>query len=354
MAWTSLTSSQPISFANNSHYRNSARENIYGTGDPGTPVYFTPNNATLNEYGYGGPRYKYGYTYDTCPTPESNYNGNCTWWCWGRLHQTMGTSLPNMGDAKNWYSNYSGEKDTDASNIQPGDIIVLTDDDAGHVMFVEKVDGDTITISQSAYSTRSIWDGMACLVTTYDRNDISAGEYLNMYKDLSPSGYSLEVVGVIHTGEEGPTPPGPGPGPDPGDTETPEISINPSSASVTMGDEEDYVDVTFNITITGIPSGESASGGNTYPGLSRVYNSGWSYTTYTVDGTVYRRANKIQTLRYYRENDSEYSITKYMYFNKTFSNGSIISATRISIHVLRKKGEGILFLEWDGATPFIL
>ena len=342
MAFTPLTSSQPISYASSrSSYRNSARETLAG----GSPVFFNPSNYSLNQTGYPGPRYKYGYTYNNCPAPERNYNGNCTWWCWGRLNQTMGTSLPNMGDAKDWYDNYSGVKYRNANNIQPGDIIVFTDNDAGHVMFVEKVDGNTITISQSAYSTRAVWSGMACLVTTFSKSDIYQGNSINMYKDLD-SAYYQEVVGVIHTGEDGP-----GPTPEPVE---PEITILPSSYSATMGSEEDYVDFPFDITIAGIPNGESASGGNTYPGLIRVANTGWSYSSYVVDGVTYRRATKSQTLRYERESDGEYVTTKHMYFNMTFSNGSINTDTPMTITVEKKKAKGILMLEWDGGNVQIL
>lgn len=342
MGFTPLTSSQPISYASSrSSYRNSARESLAG----GSPVFFNPSNYSLNQYGYGGPRYKYGYTYNNCPSPERNYNGNCTWWCWGRLNQTMGTYLPNMGDAKYWYDNYSGEKYRNANNIQPGDIIVFTDNSAGHVMFVEKVDGNTITISQSAYSTRSVWSGMACLVTTFSKSDIYQGNSINMYKDLD-SAYYQEVIGVIHTGEDSP-----GPTPEPVE---PEISIVPSSYAVTMTAEEDYVDFPFDITITGIPTGESVSGGNTYPGLSRVANTGWSYSSYVVDGVIYRRATKSQTLRYERESDGEYVTTKHMYFNLTFSNGSINTDTPMTITVEKKKAKGILMLEWDGGNVQIL
>lgn len=342
MAFTPLTSSQPISYASSrSSYRNSARESLAG----GSPVFFNPSNYSLDQYGYGGPRYKYGYTYNNCPSPERNYNGNCTWWCWGRLNQTMGTYLPNMGDAKDWYDNYSGVKYRNANNIQPGDIIVFTDNSAGHVMFVEKVDGNTITISQSAYSTRAVWSGMACLVTTFPKSSIYQGNSINMYKDLD-SAYYQEVVGVIHTGEDGP-----GPTPEPVE---PEISIVPSSYSVTMTAEEDYVDFPFDITIAGIPTGESVSGGNTYPGLSRVANTGWSYSSYVVDGVIYRRAIKSQTLRYERESDGEYVTTKHMYFNLTFSNGSINTDTPMTITVKKKKAKGILMLEWDGGNVQIL
>lgn len=335
MAFTPLLTSQPISYAAaRTNYRNSARESLAG----GTPVFFVPSGNSLNDYGYGGPRYKYGYTYVNCPSPEYNYNGNCTWWCWGRLNETMGTYLPNYGDAKNWYSRYSGSKDTDASNIQPGDIIVLTDSDAGHVMFVEQVSGNTVHISQSAYSSRSVWIGKSCLTTTYSKSAITAGASLNIYKDLD-SAYYCEVVGVIHTGGSSP-----GPGPTP--SEDLDISISPASYSVTMTGSQDYVDFTFNITITGVPAGQTVSGGNTYPGLSRVQNTGWSYTDYTVSGVTYRRATKTQTLRYYREHSYAYTITKHMYYSMSFSTGTISTDTPMYINVQAKPSNNNALYYW--------
>ena len=116
-----------------------------------------------------------------------------------------------------------------------------------------------------------------------------------------------------------------------------EISITPSSYNETMTSSLDYLDFTFNIVIDGIPSGGTVSGGNTYPGLTRVYNTGWSYTDYTVSGTTYRRAEKTQTLRYARESDSAYTTTKHMYFNLTFSTGTIDSDTPIYINVEGKQ-----------------
>lgn len=322
MAFTPLLASQPISYASSrSNYRNAARESLAG----GTPVFFVPTSATLNDYGYGGPRYKYGYTYYNCPTPDSNYNGNCTWWCWGRLNQTMGTALPNYGDAKNWYDRYTGSKETNANNIQPGDIIVFTDSSAGHVMFVEQVSGNTITVSQSAYSTRSVWNGMACLVTNYSKSSIYRGNRIDMYSSLD-SAYYVEVLGVLHTGESsGPTP-----------SENLQLTINPSSYTGIITSSDTYIDFQFNITLTGLPAGASASGNNTYPGLSRVQNTGWSYTDYTVNGVTYRRATKTQTLRYYREYDTAYTTTKYMYFSFSYSTGTINSTTPMYITVLER------------------
>lgn len=328
MAWTSLTESQALSYANNSTYRNKNREDEWGV-----PVYYTPGNWAYNTGGgYGGPRYEPDYNYNDTDNPSKAYNGNCTWWCCGRLIETIGTSLPYLGNGANWASNYAdiynGTVDSNADNIQPGDIICLTDGGLGHVMFVEKVDGDTITISQSAWSTRSVWDGMACLVTTFDRSDLYAGNSINMYKGLDQTAAWEEVVGILRTGEEGPEPPEP-----PTPTEMLSISIAPSGYNVTMSGSEDYIDFTFDITISGIPANETVSGGNSYPGLTRIYNSGWTYVDYTVDGTTYRYGYKRQTLRYERESMGGYSTVKHMYFNITKLTGTVSTDTLMRIKV---------------------
>lgn len=343
MAFTPILSDLEISgIRYNTNYRNANRESLAGT-----PVYYAPSNWPLDTGGgYGGPKYvqiESGhppyYNYNNSP---SNIHGNCTWWCCARLMETMGTSLGGLGDAWQWYDNYSGNKDRNANNINPGDIIVYSDNSDGHVMFVESVSGDTIYISHSAYSTRSFWNGYACRVGNFQKSEIRYGNSVNIYSGRD-SAYYCDVVGVIHTGA---------PGPEPG-TETPSITITPSSYSKTIATGETYTDFQFSIRIEGIPSGYTVSGGNTYPGLDRVYNTGWSYTDYTVDGVTYRRATKTQTLRYYRESDSAYVTNKYMYFNLSFPNGNINTSTLMTITVEQNK-KGLLMLEWYGGGIQIL
>lgn len=298
----------------------------------------------------------------TAPTSgTSPYDWNsasiyeCTWYAYWRVQEGgstqdgaytppcwySGSGSSGYGaytNAKEWLNNYRDPWEVKGTNYTPvpGDIVVFTGT-YGHVVVIESANSD------GSY-----------VVTDYN---LIAGTHMfgrktNYFYPNRIQGANISTgncIGCLHYPSSGPTPPEP-----PTPTITPSITISPSSVSLTMNDDEDYVSATFNITITGIPSRESASGGNTYPGLTRIYNSGWSYSTYEVDGVTYRRANKTQTLEYERESDGEYNTTKYMYFNKTFSNGSISSTTPINIHVLRKKGVGILFLEWDGATPFIL
>lgn len=327
-SFTPITSNKAISYVSGKAiYRNAARENMtYNGSVVGTPVYYAPYDAGKNySTGYGGPRYKYGYTYNNSPSPENTYNGNCTWWCWCRLYEAVGTYLPAMGNANQWYANYSGSKSTNANNIQPGDIIVFSDSSYGHVMFVEKVSGSTITISQSAHSTRSVWSGKACLVTTYTKSEITAGNTVNMYKNLDSSGYNITVTGVIHTG--GSTPPSPG--------VSPSVSVAPVSRSVIVHENMSYVDMDFTITVTGIPQDENATNAISFSSncYRYAYTTSWTYTNYTQNGTTYRRAERSLTVRYDRLYDYAYNDTAYMYYIKTFTNGSVNSTTPMYITI---------------------
>lgn len=202
MAFVPYTTSQPISIImNNTNYRNSARESLAG----GTPVFYCPSTYPSGiGGGYGGPRYKEYYTYYNCPSPENTYNGNCPWWCWGRARDALGISLPaGLGHGNQWYGNYTGNKSTSISNLKNGDIICLTGGEYGHVMFVEKIENGIVTISQSAYSQRSVWNGMACLVTSYPLSSLVVGSSVDMYKDLD-SPYYFTVQGFIHIGNDDP------------------------------------------------------------------------------------------------------------------------------------------------------
>ena len=331
MSFTPILNDQTISYVRyKTDYRNMSREAYWGV-----PVYFTPKNLSENEGGgYGGPRYYPDYNYDN--SPETTH-GNCTWWCCGRLKEAEGIQLPaGLGHGKDWYDSYSnigGTVSTDQTSIVAGDIICLSGGSYGHVMFVEKVSGDTVYISESAWSDRSVWQGYACRVTNYTKTQLTPGNYVDMYKNIDTAPYNMKVIGFLKTGGAGPTPPTP--------TATLTIQITPSSYTQTMSSSQSYVDFPFSIVISGIPDGETVSGGNTYPGLNRVANTGWTYTDYQLNGVTYRYATKTQTLRYLREYNWGYTTTKYMYFNITKSTGTISSTTPMYITVQAKGGFNI-------------
>lgn len=325
MAFIALTSDQYLNYVrNNTYFRNPAREDEWGE-----PVYFVPHDRGFDLNGFGGPHYEYGYNYTN--SPETVY-GNCTWWVCGRLREAMGKNIMaymnwRSPSADDWYDAYTGTKHTSASSAHAGDIICFSGGTDGHVMFIEKIENGTVYISHSAWSYRTYWSGYACRVNTYPVSSIYAGASIDMYKGTG-NPYYVTVQGILHTGTDSPTPP------DPGYTIEPEITVYPSSYDSIMLSNEEYLDFAFNIIVTGIPAGYSASGNNTYPGLSRVANTGWSYTDYTgSDGNTYRRATKSQTLRYEREFNSNYTTTKYMYFSFSYPNGSASSTTPMRIRV---------------------
>lgn len=268
-------------------------------------------------------------TAPTYGTPPYDWNaetqGQCTWYAYWRVQEGGGYTPPcwqtgsgssgsgAYNNASTWLSHYRDPWEVKSTSYTPvpGDIAVFsTADPAGHVCVIESiVNSSTAMISD--YNIRldeSFW---------YRSWTIGGG-----------IGSTGVLIGYLHYPSSGPTPPTP--------TEELTISITPSSYNVTMSETEDFKDFTFTITISGIPAGQTVSGGNSFPGLSRIYNSGWSYTDYTVSGVGYRTAVKTQTLRYDREHSYAYTITKHMYFNLSFSTGTVNTDTPMYITVKAK------------------
>lgn len=271
----------------------------------------------------------------------SPYGGNCTGYAYGRFNEVADRSLWNEfyiignADAKNWINNsWPDQTHTSGTiDIHLGDILVWGSDSGfGHVENVEAINGNTITTSGSIWGSTY---GTSMEFYTRDITYPSWGSSMGRiyHNDGGYTDYGNPFVGYIHNKYADP-----GPGPTP--SEDLEITISPSSYSVTMSGAQTYVDFTYDITITGIPEDETVSGGNTYPGLSRVYNTGWSYSDYTVSGVTYRRATKTQTLRYGREQDTAYTTTKHMYFNLSFDTGTIDTDTPMYINVQATGGGG--------------
>lgn len=262
----------------------------------------------------------------------SSYNleGNCTWYAYGRTSEIAGRNLYNdfyitqpPGNGKDWiYNTWPAYTITSGSiDLQVGDILVWGGGTYGHVEVVEEINGNSITTSYSIagntwadsmfFNTRTIakpsWGSPLGWVEHNDGgsvylNNTFIGYIHNKYLDIQP-------------------------------TVTPSISITPTGYAVHPNASDTYVEFFFDIVMEGIPLGESASGGNTYPGLTRTYNTGWSYTTYTGgDGLTYRRATKQQTLHADKSGTTAYTITYHMYYNKTFSNGSINTDTLMTIY----------------------
>lgn len=288
----------------------------------------------------------------TKPNPDSNYysswnrfswldvspyGGNCTGYAYGRTNEIAERSVYNEfyinvtpANAKDWiYNSWQNYTHTSGTiDLHLGDIIVWGGGKYGHVEVIEAINGNYITVSGSVWAN-TYGASREFYIRTIEKP--TWGSYLGVWydNDGNKHDYSNTFIGYIHNpyAQGGPTPPTPTP------TTTPEITISPSSYTKTMSSDDNYVDFRFDITITGIPNGYSVSGGNSYPDLSRVYNTGWSYTDYVVGSTTYRTATKTQTLRYERQGTSAYTTTKYMYYNLSFPNGDINSTTPMDITV---------------------
>ncbi|MBR2546290.1 MAG: CHAP domain-containing protein [Erysipelotrichaceae bacterium] len=249
----------------------------------------------------------------------------CTWYAYWRVQEEgytppcwySGSGSSGTGyytNAKYWLDHYRDPWEVKNLNYSPvaGDIIIFTGT-YGHCVVVEAVNGDgTLTITD--------YNLIAGDHTFGRKTNYVYGE--RIYGAVQNTG---ACIGALHY------PNGTPPTPPYGDTL--EIVISPEEYRVTMLSDQTYVDFTFNIVISGIPNGETVSGGNTYPDLERVYNTGWTYTDYTVDGLTYRYARKTQTLRYYREGLGAYNTIKHMYYNISKSTGIIDSDTLMYIDV---------------------
>ena len=91
--------------------------------------------------------------------------GNCTAYAWGRVCEVYGKSVADKlprGNAGSWYYSYSGSK---GSTPKAGAVAVWS----GHVAFVEKVNGSSITISESGYTS--------CVFRTQTGTPYSLGYY---------------------------------------------------------------------------------------------------------------------------------------------------------------------------------
>lgn len=298
-------------------------------------------NQGINHYVYGAgtwSRYYWNISYN--PNADfDNCMANCTTYAYGRVRENgLPAPVTRIVNANNWHTvvntsaGWSLIRYTQGMSLKAGDILEW---EAVHVAVVETY-GTNPGVSASWYTGD---DGTA----GSDRSTAVMGDSLASVSNWMVSHYSNRFYHYVDMRTENNNAGGgaypkyvlryTGSGPEPGGDEEPEVTVSPSSYNVVMAGDQTYVDFTFNVTVTGIPEGYTASGSNTYPGLYRVYNTGWSYTDYTVDGTVYQRATKTQTLRYDREQSGAYTTTKYMYYSFDYPNGSASSTTPMVITV---------------------
>lgn len=193
--FVSILVDQPIQYAYDrpEFYRNKAREDKWGK-----PVYFAPSTNGYDVLGTAGPNYSYG---KPCKIGQG-YNGNCTWWNISRYHETSGIILKEcIGDAQDFLKKYKGRKSEQGyvgDKIQKGDMLVYGDSDVGHVNFVEDVKGNTLYISESAYSKKEIYKGKACITYTLDKSKMIVGNKITLRPQVP---YTEVLLGVMHTGD---------------------------------------------------------------------------------------------------------------------------------------------------------
>ena len=95
----------------------------------------------------------YGGAYSTNnPFAWSNqYYGQCTWYAWGRAYELTGVALNECtGNAAKWYNAAKNAGRSVGSTPKANSIAVFgTSAGYGHVGYVEAVNGDTVTLSES-------------------------------------------------------------------------------------------------------------------------------------------------------------------------------------------------------------
>ena len=289
--------------------------------------------GTWSKY-YWNPSYNPAATFDLCMA-------NCTTYAYGRVRENgLPAPVTRIRNANFWHTvvntsagwsllNYS-----QGMSLKPGDILEWS---AVHVAVVETY-GTNPSVSGSWYTGD---DGTA----GSDRSTAVMGNtlasvsnwmvshcpnrfyhYVSMTKENSDAGGGAYPVYVLRY--DGSTPPSPG-----GDE--PEVTVSPSSASGTMDANDNYIDFNFTITVTGIPEGENANDAISFSSncYRYAYTTGWQYTEYTSGGATYRTGVRSLIVRYERLHDYAYTDTAYMYYRKTFSNGSVNSTTRMNISI---------------------
>lgn len=80
----------------------------------------------------------------------SGFKGECTWYCWGRVHEKLGVSLPCTGYAYQWVSQATGWTAVDTTP-SANSVMVDTSGGTGHVMFVEKIEGNIMYTTEANY-----------------------------------------------------------------------------------------------------------------------------------------------------------------------------------------------------------
>jgi len=143
-----------------------------------------------------------GSSYSTPTNPFAySYNGQCTWYAFGRAHEKTGKTITSRTHAKEWYIQETVHPK--GTSVQANSVVVWKaaswNGQYGHVAYVESVNGSTITIREGN------WDGNAQPnkyreTTIYNTSDIIGYIYLGTQTlpDLSISSVSGPTSGNIN------------------------------------------------------------------------------------------------------------------------------------------------------------
>lgn len=305
-------------------------------------------NQGRNHYVYGaGTWSKYYWNKSYNPNADfENCMANCTTYAYGRVRENgLPAPVTRIINANNWHTvvntsaGWSLIRYIQGMSLQAGDILEW---EAIHVAVVE-TNGTNPGVSASWYtgddgtadsdrSTAVMGNSLASVsnwMVSHRPNRFY--HYVDMRSENDDAGGGAYPKYVLRYSGSGPTPPEP---PEPGG-DTPTVSVAPSSASGTISANASYVDFSFTITVSGIPVNEDASDAISFSNncYRQSYTSGWEYTDYTVGGVTYRTGTRSLIVRYDRLHSYAYTDTAYMYYRKTFSNGSVNSTTRMNITV---------------------
>ena len=83
------------------------------------------------------------------PNNTTDTMTNCTWYAWQQAYDKVGVSLPNLGNAKNWYSKAKSLGWHVGTEAKPNSIAVWSSSTYGHVGFVVAVNGTRMTINEA-------------------------------------------------------------------------------------------------------------------------------------------------------------------------------------------------------------
>ena len=290
-------------------------------------------NQGMSHYEYGAgswsvyywdPSYNPGATKELCMA-------NCTTYAYGRVRENgLPRPVSQFRNANNWHlyvangwqkiDYYSGMA------LQQGDIVEW---EANHVAVVE-TNGTNPYVSSSWYTECTLrYDAVSSMQIISGWMVINAPgrfyRYVTLTTENSGAGGGAYPKYVLRYNGSGPTPGG----------DTPDVTFTPSSYTATLSSNDDYIDFNYTVTVTGIPVGDDAGSAISFSNncYRYMYTSNWTYTTYTSGGTTYQRGVRSLIVRYDRLHDYAYTDNAYMYYNKSFSNGSASGSTRMRITI---------------------